>query len=72
MGFQFLALVGGKSLLLAKLALILSAIQGLKRYATSGLNYGYYQYPPFPNYYDHRIDTPHSQQQQQQSSSYFQ
>lgn len=31
MGFQFLAVLGGKALLLAKLALLLSSIQGLKK-----------------------------------------
>uniref|UniRef100_A0A1B0DAG9 Uncharacterized protein n=1 Tax=Phlebotomus papatasi TaxID=29031 RepID=A0A1B0DAG9_PHLPP len=31
MGFQFLAVLGGKALLLAKLALILASINGLKR-----------------------------------------
>lgn len=42
MGFQFLAVLGGKALLLAKMALILSSIQGLKKIATSGVNYGLY------------------------------
>lgn len=42
MGFQFLAVLGGKALLLAKLALILTSIQGLKKIATSQLNYGLY------------------------------
>lgn len=45
MGFQFLAVLGGKALLLAKLALILTSIQGLKRIATSNLNYGLYHAP---------------------------
>lgn len=31
MGFQFLAVLGGKALLLAKMALILASIQGLKK-----------------------------------------
>ncbi|KAH1028613.1 hypothetical protein HUJ05_001952 [Dendroctonus ponderosae] len=42
MGFQFLAVLGGKALLLAKLALILTSIQGLKKIATSNVNYGLY------------------------------
>ncbi|XP_045493773.1 uncharacterized protein LOC123692965 [Colias croceus] len=50
MGFQFLAVLGGKALLLAKMALILASIQGLKKIASSPLNYGFYHnyYP-----YDH-------------------
>lgn len=31
MGFQFLAVLGGKALLIAKFALILSSIQGLRK-----------------------------------------
>ncbi|KAJ3664849.1 hypothetical protein Zmor_000390 [Zophobas morio] len=46
MGFQFLAVLGGKALLLAKMALILTAIQGLKKIATSNLNYGLYATNP--------------------------
>ncbi|XP_054009744.1 uncharacterized protein LOC128893038 isoform X1 [Hylaeus anthracinus] len=46
MGFQFLAVLGGKALLLAKMALILSSIQGLKKIATNGVNYGLYHVPP--------------------------
>ncbi|XP_029165363.1 uncharacterized protein LOC114936356 [Nylanderia fulva] len=42
MGFQFLAVLGGKALILAKMALILSSIQGLKKIATSGVGYGLY------------------------------
>lgn len=45
MGFQFLAVLGGKALILAKLALMLSSIQGLKKIATNGVNYGLYQGP---------------------------
>ncbi|XP_045483759.1 uncharacterized protein LOC123689020 isoform X2 [Harmonia axyridis] len=55
MGFQFLAVLGGKALLLAKLALILSSIQGLKKIATSSLNYGLYTHhsaPGNPWHYD--------------------
>ncbi|CAH1175665.1 unnamed protein product [Phaedon cochleariae] len=46
MGFQFLAILGGKALLLSKMALILASIQGLKKIATSNLNYGLYSYGP--------------------------
>lgn len=46
MGFQFLAVLGGKALLLAKMALILTSIQGLKKIATSNVNYGLYHTPP--------------------------
>ncbi|CAG9863695.1 unnamed protein product [Phyllotreta striolata] len=42
MGFQFLAILGGKALLLAKMALLLTSIQGLKKIATSNFNYGLY------------------------------
>lgn len=45
MGFQFLAVLGGKALILAKMALILSSIQGLKKIATNGVNYGLYHVP---------------------------
>ncbi|KAG7197000.1 hypothetical protein KM043_017536 [Ampulex compressa] len=45
MGFQFLAVLGGKALILAKMALILSSIQGLKKIATNGVNYGLYHTP---------------------------
>ena len=45
MGFQFLAVLGGKALILAKMALMLSSIQGLKKVATSGLNYGLHYNP---------------------------
>lgn len=31
MGFQFLAVLGGKALLLAKMALLLASVNGLKR-----------------------------------------
>lgn len=48
MGFQFLAVLGGKALLLAKMALILTSIQGLKKIATSNVNYGLY-HTPTPN-----------------------
>ncbi|XP_057668523.1 uncharacterized protein LOC130901300 [Diorhabda carinulata] len=44
MGFQFLAILGGKALLLAKMALLLTSIQGLKKIATSNFNYGLYSY----------------------------
>ncbi|KAJ8921925.1 hypothetical protein NQ315_008559 [Exocentrus adspersus] len=44
LGFQFLAILGGKALLLAKMALLMTSIQGLKKIATSSLNYGLYTY----------------------------
>ncbi|XP_072940089.1 uncharacterized protein Osi23 [Epargyreus clarus] len=51
MGFQFLAVLGGKALLLAKMALILASIQGLKKIATSPVSYGFYHsYPPYDHY----------------------
>lgn len=48
MGFQFLAILGGKALLLAKMALLMTSIQGLKKIATSNLNYGLYSYGQGP------------------------
>ncbi|XP_046963415.1 uncharacterized protein LOC124532525 [Vanessa cardui] len=55
MGFQFLAVLGGKALLLAKMALILASIQGLKKIAASPLSYGFYHsYPPFDHHFDKR------------------
>ncbi|XP_050664596.1 uncharacterized protein LOC126965198 [Leptidea sinapis] len=50
MGFQFLAVLGGKALLLAKMALILASIQGLKKIATSPLSYGFYHTYPYDHY----------------------
>ncbi|XP_078042140.1 DUF1676 domain-containing protein Osi23 [Augochlora pura] len=52
MGFQFLAVLGGKALLLAKMALILSSIQGLKKIATNGVNYGLYHTPVDHGWHD--------------------
>ncbi|KAB0802191.1 hypothetical protein PPYR_04377 [Photinus pyralis] len=53
MGFKFLAVLGGKALLLAKMALILSSIQGLKKVAKSNLNYGlYHSSPAHPWHYE--------------------
>lgn len=52
MGFQFLAVLGGKALLLAKMALILSSIQGLKKIATNGVNYGLYHTPVADGWHD--------------------
>ncbi|XP_043786241.1 uncharacterized protein LOC122711492 [Apis laboriosa] len=52
MGFQFLAVLGGKALLLAKMALILSSIQGLKKIATNGVNYGLYHTPVAEGWHD--------------------
>ncbi|CAH0605817.1 unnamed protein product [Chrysodeixis includens] len=66
MGFQFLAVLGGKALLLAKMALILASIQGLKKVdsssdgyhergkiASSPVNYGFYHSYPY-DYYEKR------------------
>lgn len=44
-GFQFLAVLGGKGFILAKLALMLSSIQGRKKMATNSINCGLYQGP---------------------------
>nr|XP_026496934.1 uncharacterized protein LOC113401294 [Vanessa tameamea] len=61
MGFQFLAVLGGKALLLAKMALILASIQGLKKIAASPLSYGFYHsYPPFDHHYDKRSRDEHT------------
>ncbi|XP_017770675.1 PREDICTED: uncharacterized protein LOC108558310 [Nicrophorus vespilloides] len=58
LGFQFLAVLGGKALLLAKLALILTSIQGLKKIAVSDVNYGFYE--SGSNHHHH----PHHSRQQ--------
>ncbi|KAL6440384.1 hypothetical protein ACFW04_003134 [Cataglyphis niger] len=63
MGFQFLAVLGGKALILAKMALILSSIQGLKKIATSGINYGLYHvhdrsHQVFPQEEEHQFFVP--------------
>lgn len=50
-GFQFLATFGGKSFLMAKLALLLASINGLKRIASQGVHYGLYHAPPDPSAY---------------------
>ncbi|XP_023299266.2 uncharacterized protein LOC111681626 [Lucilia cuprina] len=54
MGFQMLSVVSGKALLLAKMALLLASINGLKRVANSGVHYGLYHVPGehYANYYD--------------------
>ncbi|XP_055525119.1 uncharacterized protein LOC129718387 isoform X2 [Wyeomyia smithii] len=41
-GFQFLAALSGKAFLMAKLALLLASINGLKRVASPGVHYGLY------------------------------
>lgn len=46
-GFQLLAVLGGKALLLSKMALLLASINGLRRVATSGIQYGLYQSDSF-------------------------
>ncbi|KAH8307943.1 hypothetical protein KR059_003157 [Drosophila kikkawai] len=60
MGFQMLSIVSGKALLLAKMALLLASINGLKRVANSGLHYGLYHVPGehLGGYYD-RGDVNH-------------
>lgn len=58
MGFQFLAVLGGKALILAKMALMLSSIQGLKKIATNGVNYGLY-HSPVPEPWHERSGTHH-------------
>ncbi|EDW15482.1 uncharacterized protein Dmoj_GI22761 [Drosophila mojavensis] len=60
MGFQLLAIVSGKALLLAKMALLLASINGLKRVANTGLHYGLYHVPGehLGGYYD-RGDLSH-------------
>lgn len=54
MGFQMLSIVSGKALLLAKMALLLASINGLKRVANAGLHYGLYHVPGehLGGYYD--------------------
>ncbi|KPJ19499.1 hypothetical protein RR48_11126 [Papilio machaon] len=69
MGFQFLAVLGGKALVLAKMALILASIQGLKKVdssfdgyhdrgkiASSPLNYGFYHTYPYEHYEKRSLD----------------
>uniref|UniRef100_A0A1A9WPQ6 Uncharacterized protein n=1 Tax=Glossina brevipalpis TaxID=37001 RepID=A0A1A9WPQ6_9MUSC len=60
MGFQLLSIVSGKALLLAKMALLLASINGLKRVANTGLHYGLYHTPNehYGSYYD-RGDVHH-------------
>ncbi|XP_026480151.1 uncharacterized protein LOC113386595 [Ctenocephalides felis] len=50
MGFQFLAVLGGKALLLSKMALLLSSLQGLKKVASTSYAHGLYG--SSPPYYD--------------------
>ncbi|XP_017849342.1 uncharacterized protein LOC108604395 [Drosophila busckii] len=61
MGFQMLSVVSGKALLLAKMALLLASINGLKRVANTGLHYGLYHVPgeQLGGYYD-RGDVNHA------------
>ncbi|XP_045535029.1 uncharacterized protein LOC106717753 [Papilio machaon] len=56
MGFQFLAVLGGKALVLAKMALILASIQGLKKISSSPLNYGFYHTYPYEHYEKRSLD----------------
>ncbi|KAG5672937.1 hypothetical protein PVAND_003024 [Polypedilum vanderplanki] len=58
LGFQFLATFSGKAFLMAKMALLLASINGLKRVASSGVHYGLY-HTPDPNFYHYdRFDRP--------------
>ncbi|KAL7293791.1 hypothetical protein TKK_0012853 [Trichogramma kaykai] len=58
MGFQFLAVLGGKALVLAKMALMLSSIQGLKKVATNGVNYGLHYSPGVEPWHERNFDLP--------------
>lgn len=49
LGFQFLAALSGKAFLMAKLALLLASINGMKRVASTGIHYGLY----------HPFEAPH-------------
>ncbi|XP_075161954.1 DUF1676 domain-containing protein Osi23 [Haematobia irritans] len=70
MGFQLLSIVSGKALLLAKMALLLASINGLKRVANSGLHYGLYHVPGehYGGLYD-RGDVHHPRNVQASASS---
>lgn len=57
-GFQFLATFGGKSFLMAKLALLLASINGLKKIATQGVHYGLYHAPDPSAYYGYERYDP--------------
>ena len=41
MGFQFLTVLGGKALLLSKMALMLASMQNMKKGPHSSFNYGF-------------------------------
>ncbi|XP_050099219.1 uncharacterized protein LOC126579714 [Anopheles aquasalis] len=53
--FQFLTALSGKAFLMAKLALLLASINGLKRVASTGVHYGLYHavdhYPSSPHHH---------------------
>ncbi|XP_065357459.1 uncharacterized protein Osi23 [Calliphora vicina] len=70
MGFQMLSVVSGKALLLAKMALLLASINGLKRVANSGVHYGLYHVPGehYGNYFD-RGDLHHPRNVQNVASA---
>ncbi|KAJ6635289.1 hypothetical protein Bhyg_13874 [Pseudolycoriella hygida] len=55
MGFQFLSVLGGKALLLSKMALMLAIMNGLKRVAKSGVHYGLY-HTDHPHHGYHYLD----------------
>ncbi|XP_037037543.1 uncharacterized protein LOC119075249 [Bradysia coprophila] len=56
MGFQFLSIVSGKALLLAKMALIMAIMNGAKRVASSGVHYGLYHSEPHHQHGYHYLD----------------
>uniref|UniRef100_A0A336MJV4 CSON002766 protein n=1 Tax=Culicoides sonorensis TaxID=179676 RepID=A0A336MJV4_CULSO len=60
MGFQFLAVIAGKSFLMAKMALILASVNGLKRVASSGVHYGLYHTDGYHGGYHHAPPPPAS------------
>ncbi|XP_065089610.1 uncharacterized protein Osi23 [Ochlerotatus camptorhynchus] len=51
LGFQFLAALSGKAFLMAKLALLLASINGMKRVASTGIHYGLYH--PLDHHHAH-------------------
>ncbi|XP_072388005.1 uncharacterized protein Osi23 [Diabrotica undecimpunctata] len=71
MGFQFLAILGGKALLLAKMALLLTSIQGLKKIATSNLNYGLYSTFGHPNPWQNDRHWPYDGPEGHHGSNYY-
>ncbi|KAJ8866293.1 hypothetical protein PR048_032136 [Dryococelus australis] len=59
LGFQFMAMLGGKALLLSKIALMMSTFQGIKKVTSAGYNYGFYHVPPSAElYHSHAAHHP--------------